>query len=338
LAYVDQLMGRFRQTLEATGWWRKALVILLADHGESLGDHGEMSHGYFIYESTLHVPLIVHWPESAPHPARSSTPAGLIDVAPTILDALHIAAPASFHGVSLLKDPGEIYSESVFARDSFHWAALRSLRKGDWKYIDAPRPELYDLAKDPREQTNVIRANPAQAAALRSDLQRFLARHARGPEPARDTSAQTRAELGSLGYISGSAGARGTGPDPKDRLAEFQTFDKGLDALYSERFDAAIRLFRQVLAMDKDNLQARGTLGDAFERAGKPEDAVREWSAALAADPKYAAAAQALGEHYLAAHDWEKARKYLAVALAAAPGDATIRALMAVAERNLAKP
>src|SRR5208282_4299507 len=86
LEYIDQLLGRFRQALIENGWWKKSLVILLADHGESLGDHGELSHGYFIYESTLHVPLIIHWPEGFPTlPERVTEPAGLIDIGPTVL-------------------------------------------------------------------------------------------------------------------------------------------------------------------------------------------------------------------------------------------------------------
>jgi choline-sulfatase len=340
LAYVDQIVGRFQQSLEKNDWWRKSLVVLLADHGESLGDHGELSHGYFIYESTLHVPLIVHWPEGAPGlGARISQPAGLIDVAPTILDALHIEAPPTFSGSSLLRANREhpVASESVYARDAFRWAALRSVRIGPWKYIDAPHAELFDLSKDPKELSNVAHANSAQAAALRSELDRLIARHVRsGPAPALDTSDAARTALGSLGYLSG--GPRKpmqNAPDPKDRLLEYQMFDRALDAMYSQRLDAAIRGFERVLARDSNNLPARGTLGDAFLRAGKPDDAVREWTAALSFDPEYAPAAQALGEYYTSRQDWTKAREFLQKALAASPRDATVRFELGVAERNL---
>ncbi len=340
LAYVDQILGRFQQSLAANGWWQKSLVVLLADHGEGLGDHGELSHGYFAYESTVHVPLIAHWPDAAPrYPQRVSQPVGLIDVAPTILDALHLQSPPSFAGVSLLKsnDAHAVYSESVYARDSFHWAALRAVRMGQWKYIDAPRPELFDLEKDPGEQTNLLRSNPTEAATLRAELTKLMAKHPRAPSPARDTSNATRTALGSLGYLSG--GSRKTalrdGPDPKDRLVEYQMFDRALDAMYSQRLDAAIQGFRQVLAIDRDNLFARGSLGDAYLRAGKTVDAVREWTAALASDPEYAPAAEALGEHYIGTHDWTKARPYLQQALAAAPGDTTVRFELGVVERNL---
>jgi len=250
-------------------------------------------------------------------------------------------APPSFHGISLLHNgPHAIYSESVYARDSFRWAALRSLRVANWKYIEAPHPELFDLAKDPHEQSNLVRTNPAQAAALRPELSRLMAKYPRPQNPAsRDTSDAAKKALGSLGYLSGgsrkgASNMAASNVDPKDRLAEYQMFDRALDAMYSQRLDAAIRAFREVLAKDKDNLAARDSLGDAYMRAGKAEDAVREWTAALALDPQYAPAAQALGEHYMSLKNWAKARLYLQQALAAAPGDPTIRQEIEVVEGN----
>jgi len=339
LGYIDQLLGRFRQSLIDNGWWKKSLVVVLADHGESLGNHGELSHGYFIYQSTLHVPLIVHWPGDG-HPERVNEPAGLIDVAPTILDALHLAAPPSFDGISLLNSTAHaIYSESVYARDTFRWAALRSLRAGHWKYIEAPHAELFDLDKDPREQSNLIRANEGVAATMRSDLSKLMAKHARvNPPPAHDTSDATKKAMGSLGYLSGSSRkAPREGPDPKDRLAEYQMFDRALDALYSQRLDSAIHGFLQILAQDRENLPARGSLGDAYMRTGKADDAVREWTAALDSDPDYAPAAQALGEHYMRRQDWAKARPYLQQALKSAPGDSAVQSELNIVVEHLRK-
>jgi len=301
IGYVDQILGRFKQTLEQSGWWQRSLVVVLADHGESLGDHGESSHGYFAYESTLHVPLIIHWPESTEvYPARSTNAAGLIDVAPTIIDALHLPAPPSFEGTSLMKfdeTPAHaIYSESVYARDQFRWAAIRTLRIGPWKLVDTPRAELYDLEKDPRELTNVLRANSAEAATLRAELSKLLARYKPSEKtPARDTS--TSAALKSLGYLAGSQRKGSEGPDPKDRLPEYQLFEKALDAFYAHRLDAAIGGLRRVLTLDPGNLPARGTLGQVYLSAGKLEAAIREWKAALAIDPAFAPAAEALAEY-----------------------------------------
>lgn len=258
LRYIDQLLGRFEQTLKQNGWWQRSLVVLVSDHGEGLGDHGEFSHGYFSYESTLHVPLILHWPDESPgYPARVNQPAGLIDVAPTILEYLHIPAPPSFVGTSLMKfdeaPPHAVFSESVYPRDQFGWAPLRTLRIGDFKLIEAPRAELYDLAKDPRELMNTVRMNAAEVTTLRSELTKLLARYQPHEQPApAQPPESTRRALQSLGYLVGpprNVNVTG-GPDPKDRLAEFQLFEKSLDALYAHRFAAAKAGFQKLIAMD----------------------------------------------------------------------------------------
>jgi arylsulfatase A-like enzyme len=271
IGYVDQLLGRFRQTLEQNGFWQRSLVVLVSDHGESLGDHGETSHGYFAYESTLHVPLIMHWPDSAAqYPARVMQPAGLIDVAPTILDFLHIPVPASFAGVSLMKfddaPAHPVFSESVYTRDEFGWAPLRTLRIGEFKFIQAPRAEMYDLAKDPRELVNIVRTNAAEVTTLRAELTKLLARYQPQEQPPKsDASTATRSALQSLGYLSGPP--RSTistgGADPKDHIAEYQLFEKSLDAFYAHRLEAAIAGFRRVLAMNPSMTPAKEALAEA---------------------------------------------------------------------------
>jgi len=268
LAYTDKILGAFKQALVAGGWWDRSLVVLLSDHGESLGEHGEDSHGYFIYESTLHVPLLVHWPaDMAGRAARDDRPGGLIDVAPTVLDALHIAAPPSFVGHSLLdaSRPQSVYGETVYAHDGFGWAPLRSWRVGAEKYIDAPQPELYDLKTDPREQSNLYRKDSPRAVALRGDLQQLLARYApKQPASPAAISPKTRALLASLGYLSGGARAGGSMADPKDRLAEYQLYESAQDALYNKQLERAANILRRILAVDPQNTLARRDLGGTY--------------------------------------------------------------------------
>lgn len=270
LTYADGLLGTFKQSLIQNGLWQRSLVIVLSDHGESLGDHGEDSHGYYIYESTLRVPLIVHWPEGAPsRPARDDRPGGLIDVAPTVLDFLHVAAPPSFEGRSLLDAGGErdVYSESLYAHDGFGWAPLRSLREGSYKYIEAPHPELYNLAADPHEQANLYGKDPARAQGLRVKVRKLVASHApKEPASPAAISPRTRALLASLGYLSGGprTAAGGAMPDPKDRLPEYRLYEKAQSLLYDRRLEEAAAVFRQILARDPKNTLARRDLGGTY--------------------------------------------------------------------------
>ncbi len=293
LAYVDRMIGLLKQTLVQTGLWDKALIILVADHGESLGDHGESSHGYFIYESTLHVPLIVHWPAGSDnHPARTTNSVGLIDVAPTVLDFLHLPIPSSFEGNSLLgsRSALPVYGESLHAHDAFGWAPLRSLRAGFYKYVDAPRPELYDLQADPHELVNLYVKGSPKAVDLRNQLVKLLARYQpKKPAPSQDASPGARALLNSLGYLS--AGPHGPGPsgstaDPKDRLPEFRMYEDAQLLLYHRKMTEAIATLKQLLVRDPHNTMARRDLGSAYTETGQFAPARAAFQQVLAVAPE----------------------------------------------------
>jgi len=296
IQHVDRVLGRLRQALIDKSWWDKSLVILLSDHGESLGEHGESSHGYFIYQSTLWVPLLIHWPsQSQPLPATVTQPAGLIDVAPTILDFLRIPIPASFRGTSLLQNtPHPVYSETMYAHDAFRWSALRSLRNQELQYIDAPVPELYNLSSDPRQQKNLAQTSAAQSRKLQTELHALLS--VPTPNPKRDNSPATTSALRSLGYIASSRrGSSGvSGPDPKSRLPEYRAYERGLEALYDHRESQAAAILSALLKQDSFNNLARYYLGEAYLRLNRPADARREWQAAMKQDPAYTDAAEAL--------------------------------------------
>lgn len=268
LEYEDELVGRLKKALVRQGWWDKSLTILLSDHGEGLGDHGELSHGYFIYQSTLHVPLIMHWPaDAARQPPTVQQPAGLIDVAPAILGFLHLPVPPSFAGSSPLNGlPRVVYSESFHTHDSFGWSPLRAVRLDDFKYILAPHPELYNLKDDPAEHNNIAAANPAQASALRAQLAKLLARQPQPPAAPTAATPQTEKLLASLGYLA--PGPRGkltnAGPDPKDRLPEFHLYERAIETVAARHLQAAAVLFQQVLAQDPGNTLARRDLAACY--------------------------------------------------------------------------
>jgi arylsulfatase A-like enzyme len=273
LEYLDRLMGAFKQSLIRGGWWDRSLVVLFSDHGESLGEHGEQTHGYFVYQSTAWVPLIFHWPaNAAPLPARDTNPAGLIDVSPTILDFLHIPAPAAFEGRSLLKEDPQraVFTESVYSHDAFGWAPLRSLRMAALKYISAPKPELYDLSKDPKEANNLFPKRANEALPLRHKLESLMARFApKQTTPSSGVSPETKAALGSLGYLSSGPRGADSGADPKDRLPQFQLYEKAENYLLSGQTDTAIATLKQILSQDPKNTLAMRDLGVAYVSKGE---------------------------------------------------------------------
>jgi len=343
LAYVDQVLGDFMAFLQRRGLQQKALIVFTSDHGEGLGDHDESSHGYFIYQSTLHVPLIMQWPAGSKRilQDRIDEPVNLIDVAPTILDAVGLNRPIEMRGRSLLMGPGgaeEVYSESVYARNHFGCAALRSLRVGGYKYIDAPKPELYDLAGDPKEQHNLYDQQRAKASAMR---ERIIALRGTSPPPAaKPVTPDTAAILRSLGYLSGSGSGNRleSKVDPKDRIEDFERYvaalgsnstavleklrDKlpdvvdirmslGLNERRAGDDAGAAREFKRAIELDPKNAQAHFEMGLCDVRLKQRDDAIREFKTTLAFEPWYSRAEEALANLYLQDKDLPQGREHL---------------------------
>jgi arylsulfatase A-like enzyme len=225
LAFVDDQIARVLAALEAQGTLEDTAIIVAGDHGESLGDHGERHHGIFVYQSSLHVPLIVRWP--GVRPRRVADLVRLIDVAPTVLD-LEGLAPTPMDGTSLiplLRGTGRLdldgYAESMYPRH-FGWSGLRTLRSGRFKVIEAPNPELYDLETDPLELRNVHAARPQAFRALLGRLERYEHGVA---DPARSRKGEVDERLAALGYASRTIHIDPRTslvlPDPKDVIAQY---------------------------------------------------------------------------------------------------------------------
>jgi choline-sulfatase len=346
LEYVDQVLGRFQQALVKSGWWQRSLVVFVSDHGEGLGDHQEIDHGYFIYESTLHVPLIIHWPSGLVYPPLARVPAGLIDVAPTILAILRLPTPPCFEGKSQLGaiKSGEsagasfVYSESMYTYDAFRWAPLRALRLGRYKLIRAPKPELYDLAADPREEHNLIFTKSALAAELQNQLGQVLARYtAKESAPQPTVPPETLAELESVGYLAAEPGGQraDSGIDPKDRLREFQRYQAALLSLEEGHASVALPEFHRIVSEDPQNILARFYLGECYRKTQKAEKALEEWAALLKLDPRYAPAAEAFGQYWLERGDYAQARLRFAQVLVLTPDSYTGHFQLAIADEHL---
>lgn len=315
LAYVNSRLQEFFSFLRAKGIFDKALIIFLSDHGESLGEHGESTHGYFIYQSTLHVPVIFHWPMDEPGPvgrpplpARIDEPASLIDVAPTIFHFLGISPPLGFQGSSLFRtasaDSSEtgVYSESLYAHDHYGCNPIFSLRSGRYKYIEAPKAELYDLDADPGETKNLYATQRTVARSLHQKLQALLTLSPDDSLPARDALSPEAAEqLRALGYMpsNGSAASHvNSGIDPKDRIVSYEETHRAISLAYAGDFKEAVTLLKRVVASTPDLPESRNILGIFQQKLGLNQEAAASFREVLQRDPSNALAHYNLAVSY----------------------------------------
>ncbi len=332
LRYVDEQVGALCDSLRQHNVFANSLIVLTSDHGEGLGEHGEKTHGYFIYQSTLWVPLIVHWPAGgANFPARIDEPAGLMDVAPTLLQFSGIMPPPEFQGRSLLdllradppKIPHDVASESVYARRHFGCSPLRSLRTGRYKYIEGPKPELYDLGADPGETHNLYGVKGSQALAAKQRLTVLRARF-RNPRPRgqRALDPDTAARLSSLGYVAGSSSepdASENGPDPKDRIGDFEEFGRAIVLASAGHLAESNALLKRLLSSHPELLDVRMTLGLNDQRLRRHDEAAREFQTLLKADPLNSKAHLDLGLSLFEMRKLDQAEREFQAALALAP-------------------
>jgi choline-sulfatase len=302
VALVDREIGRLRAALAG----QEVLTVFAADHGESLGEHGEATHGYFIYDSTVLVPLVLHWPGRIAE-RRSDRAARLADLAPTVLDLLGQPPLPDPDGESLVAegaDPPPAYIETVQPWTSYGWAPLRGVRDERWKLVVAPRPELFDLAADRGESTNVIERHRAEARRLAALLRQVEARPTvAAAAPLADP--ETRERLHALGYLGAAAPASALAravataaalPDPKDRLEQRSRLTAAQEALERGEVDAALALFDEVLAAEPDNRFALSRSGVALLRRGDLERAIPRLERAARGDPLAAETRSALAE------------------------------------------
>ncbi len=278
IAYEDAAVGKFLEWLRFRGLYDGALIAVMADHGEALGQHGEATHGIFLYDETIHVPLLFKLPRNRAAGARVNTRARLVDVLPTILQAVQIPIPPAVQGESLLpllkpaaaartakatsKLPASLpdrpaYSESDYPHRTFGWSALRSLRTGKYLFVEAPRPELYDQSSDPNALHNLDATSSAVAATLGSQLDAFRQKTSttkEAPKVVPDAGLQER--LNALGYVatdSSSAsmpGIKDTGADPKDKVEVVNLLHRAEMAKEEMRFAEAVPLLQQVIVLE----------------------------------------------------------------------------------------
>jgi choline-sulfatase len=316
IAYVDAQVGRLIAALEQSGALDRTLVSVAADHGEGLGEHGEDEHGFFLYESTLHVPWILRLPNHQHAGAVVADQVRAIDVAPTLLALAGLPRTDGLDGENVAPllqarrsgDAPPSYAETYYASLHFGWSPLSSLRDGTWKYVDAPTPELYDVKSDPAERRNLSGSRETLAAGMAREARRIESAFGAPEAPVPAVDAETRARLRSLGYVGGTAAQSGhRGPDPKDMIAGLAayraTMTRVTAALRTGKPAAAIPLLEELLASHGESYELHLFLGDAYAQTKRTDEALVEYAAARLANPATAEPLIASARARLAAGD-----------------------------------
>jgi choline-sulfatase len=337
IAYADSALQHFLSYLKQRGWYNGALIVVVGDHGEGLGEHGEETHGIFLYDSTLHVPLIFKLPAGRSSGTVVQSQVRTVDLLPTVLDVLSLRSTIQFDGQSLkpaLLQSADGEPPAIGQTDyplRFGWAPLRSLRLEGFKLIEAPRPELYDLHSDPKELHNNYEPwNPTvqKFRALLADV-----RKAQAAKPnASAVPESTIAELRALGYL-GPEGSTNVPepsllPDPKDKIEEQNLLHRAMLAADDGRMQEARAALQTLLSIDPKSFTALMQLGLVEYKAGNYAPAAGYFKQARTLRPDDASTVFHEGEALEKTGDLNGAKEALEVSLHLNPGQATARVLM----------
>lgn len=318
IARADEIVGDFLNALKARGLYDRSIVLFLSDHGEGLNDHGEEEHGVLLYREAIHVPLFLKLPGSRRGGETVAAPAALADVLPTIASLVGAPPPPGLPGVSLtvhLAGPGpdrRIYSETLYPRLHLGWSDLASLVDGRYHYIEAPRPELYDVTADPAEKKDLAPGLPAPLRAMRVELLQW-------PRPMQApglSDPEQVKKLASLGYLSVSSSelSRKDLPDPKDRVGAVEKLKTGFGHLTAERYAEAAAIFRELLKADPGMTDVWELLATADTKLGRDAEALDALKKAAQLSPGNPQILLALAEFYLETGQYEEARKHALLA------------------------
>ncbi|MGA7561237.1 MAG: sulfatase-like hydrolase/transferase [Terriglobales bacterium] len=330
IAYEDAMVGKLLRQLKLRGLYDGAVMAVMADHGESLGAHGEDTHGIFLYDETIQVPLLIKLPHASAGGKRIESRVELVDILPTLLQEARIEIPKEVQGESLLplmkmkaraaEDNQTVdawrdraaYSESEVPRTEFGWSAERSLRTGKYLYIQAPRRELYDQASDPKADHSLASSSAAVADTLASQLEAFRRKTAsqrEAPKAAPDPTAQEK--LGALGYMASDKGgskdsAADQGADPKDKIEIANMIHRAEVLQQDMHSNESIALLEQVIAKEP-GLSLYGKLGEWLMRKEDYQKAVPVLRKAMQLDPDSPMAHFPLAKSLMATGDFAAA-------------------------------
>lgn len=294
IAYVDSQVARLLEALEARGRFDRTVVAVTSDHGEALGEHGESTHGYFLYDSVLHVPLILRGPGVPAGETRAELVSNAA-LAPTLAQLAGLPGFEDVDVASLLAIPrGEQplpYAETLATELDFGWAPLHATRSETHSYIRAPRPELFDAVGDPQQQRNLLaEIIPPAVAVAQEELDGHIARILAAGQPLApvEIDAQTAAQMQALGYLVSAGRIERTGMDPKDGQRWIELSMDALGAYFDHRFDDARRMAQEVLEAFPDSGRMHGILARIAVATGRPDQALPHAEALLKSQPESA--------------------------------------------------
>ena len=329
IAYADRELGRLITWLKSNQLYDRTMIILLSDHGESLGDHGEKEHGFFVYNSTVRIPLIVKPPAGSDfRSGRIARPVETTAVAPALLAFAGIKDPVEkqFNSRGLLGAAAEkedvAYSETFYPLNSFGWSPLHALETSHYQYVDAPEAELYDLAADPGEKNNLITAQGATASVLKEKLYSLMRHNPYKPTEGGNSNLSPDAleKLRALGYVayhspvSPDTLAAGL-PDPKTKLEEFNSILAAEDAFHANDFDKGEQLLAKVREQDPKMYIVPFMLGEAANAKKDWPEAEAEFKKCLDLNPNFDQAMTGLSRVLMYQNKDEEAKQWARSAL-----------------------
>ena len=337
ISAADAVVGQLIELLESLGVYDEALFVVLSDHGEGLGDHGESEHGIFLYRETVQVPLIWKLPGAQFAGGRITETAQLVDVMPTVLDIVGVPKPVGLAGRSLRFDgqatgpPRDLYAETLYPRLHLGWSELRSVIEFPLQLIEAPRAELFDLLRDPRQETNLIArgVDENERRGLRR-LQAHLARHRSAEQAVGDSVGvssvdhEDRRRLEALGYV-GSGDSRDSGDDPKDRIVDLERLREAFSLEAEGDLDTAARVLEALLDASPDLLDGYTKLAQIYRDLGEPERSLDTRRRAIEVQPDLATLQLVeIGALHLELGQLQEARRHAEAASDLEPDVATL--------------
>jgi arylsulfatase A-like enzyme/Tfp pilus assembly protein PilF len=317
IAYTDSVVGKLLAELRTRGLFNGSLIAVMADHGEAFGEHGENHHGIFLYDETIHVPLLVKLPGQR-HGRRIETRVGLVDVAPSILKTAHIPVPAAMQGEPVFSESGDsglaraIYSESGYGRLSFGWSMLRSWRAGNYLYIEAPERELYNETDDPKAEHNLAPNSTAVVETTAAQLTEFRHKTSSESKETPRLTAEQSESLHALGYLGPSSSQISQdrnegGADPKQKIAIANLLYQALVDSENQRYAEAAATLEEVLKQEPNASIAYLQLGRAYVALKEYQKAIPPLQRVVATAPDNALAHYELGCALVKTGQWNEA-------------------------------